>query len=62
MALQGRFLLRLQKALMSATSRMYEDDDDLIQMQRLLMKGRGQTNDLHYPHVGLLMWIFFMVL
>ncbi|MGE5602378.1 MAG: hypothetical protein ACM30E_04980, partial [Nitrososphaerales archaeon] len=47
---------------MNATSRMYEDEDDLIQMQRLLMKGRGQTNDWHYPHVGLLTWNFFLVL
>jgi ribosomal protein S18 acetylase RimI-like enzyme len=33
----------------------------MIQMQNLLMEGRSQTNDWHYPHVGDLNFWFFMV-
>ena len=43
------------------TSRPYETLDDLVQMQSLLMEGRAQTNDWHYPHVGDLTFWFFMV-
>jgi hypothetical protein len=43
------------------TSRPYETEDDLRQMQGLLMEARLRTNDWHYAHVGELMWGFFMV-
>ena len=43
------------------TSRQYESELDLIQMQSLLMEGRSQTNDWHYPHIGDLNFWFFMV-
>lgn len=43
------------------TSRLYESEDDLIQVQNLLMEGRSKTNDWHYPHVGDLNFWFFMV-
>jgi ribosomal protein S18 acetylase RimI-like enzyme len=43
------------------TSRLYETEDDLQQMQGLLMEARSSTNDWHYFHVGELMWEFFMV-
>ena len=45
----------------SWTSRPYEDEDDLREMQRLLMEARARTDDWRYPHVGDLMWFFFMV-
>jgi mycothiol synthase len=45
----------------SLTSRFYETEHDLQQMQGLLMEGRTRTNDWHYFHVGELMWGFFMV-
>ena len=45
----------------SLTSRLYETEQDLEQMQGLLMEGRSRTNDWHYAHVGELMWGFFMV-
>lgn len=44
------------------TSRNYQSDDDFLQMQRLLMEGRAQTNDWHYPHIGDLIFWFFMLL
>ncbi len=31
-------------------------------MQRLIMEGRTETNDWHYPHIGDLVFWFFMVL
>jgi mycothiol synthase len=43
------------------TSRLYESELDLIQMQDLLMEGRAKTNDWHYPHIGDLAFWFFMV-
>ena len=43
-------------------SRPYETEDDLRQMQGLLMEARSRTDDWRYPHVGDLMWWFFMVL
>ena len=43
------------------TSRPYETEHDLRQMQGLLMEARSQTSDWRYAHVGELMWSFFMV-
>ncbi len=43
------------------TSRYYESEHDLRQMQDLLMAARAATDDWRYPHVGELMWNFFMV-
>jgi len=47
------------------TSRSYESEHDLRQMQDLLMAARAATDDApcmaRYPHVGELMWNFFMV-
>jgi ribosomal protein S18 acetylase RimI-like enzyme len=45
----------------SLTSRFYETEHDLLQMQGLLMEARSRTNDWHYWHVGELMFSFFMV-
>jgi ribosomal protein S18 acetylase RimI-like enzyme len=45
----------------SLTSRFYETEHDLQQMQGLLMEARSRTNDWHYWHVGELMFGFFMV-
>ncbi len=45
----------------SITSRLYQTEHDLLDMQRLLMDGRAQTGDWRYPHVGDLGWWFFMV-
>jgi mycothiol synthase len=45
----------------SLTSRLYETEHDLQQMQGMLMEARARTNDWHYFHVGELMWRFFMV-
>jgi mycothiol synthase len=42
-------------------SRLYESENDLLQMQDLLMDGRAQTNDWCYWHIGELLWGFFMV-
>jgi GNAT superfamily N-acetyltransferase len=44
------------------TSRLYETECDLQQMQRLLMEARSRTSDWRYWHVGELMWGYFMVL
>lgn len=44
------------------TSRFYETEHDLQQMQSLLMEARSRTNDWRYWHVGELMWGYFMVL
>ena len=46
----------------SWTSRYYETEDDLRQMQGLLMEARSRTDDWHYAHVGDLNFWFFMVL
>ncbi len=43
------------------TSRYYETEDDLRQMQGLLIEARLRTDDWRYWHVGDLMWWFFMV-
>jgi mycothiol synthase len=43
------------------TSRSYEAEHDLLQMQDLLMEARQRTDDWHYAHVGDLLFQFFMV-
>jgi mycothiol synthase len=43
------------------TSRYYEDEHDLLQMQGMLMEARSQTDDWRYAHVGDLLFWFFMV-
>ena len=45
----------------SLTSRYYESEADLQQMQEMLMEGRSHTDDWHYPHIGDLIFWFFMV-
>jgi mycothiol synthase len=45
----------------SLTSRFYQTEHDLQQMQGLLMEARSRTDDWHYWHVGELMFGFFMV-
>jgi mycothiol synthase len=47
--------------ILSLTSRPYETEGDLLQMQALLMEARLQTGDWNYAHVGDLMFSFFMV-
>ena len=42
----------------SWTSRCYETEHDLQQMQRLLMEARSRADDWHYWHVGDLTWGF----
>jgi mycothiol synthase len=48
-------------ALRSLTSRFYETERDLPQMQGLLMEARSRANDWHYWHVGDLTWGFFVL-
>ncbi len=43
------------------TSRFYETEQDLQQMQDLLMEARLHTGDWRYAHVGDLLFWFFMV-
>jgi hypothetical protein len=43
------------------TSRGYQTENDLQQMLDLLEEGRLCTDDWRYPHVGDLLWGFFMV-
>jgi ribosomal protein S18 acetylase RimI-like enzyme len=45
----------------SLPSRTYETEHDLQRMQDLLMTARAGSGDWRYPHVGDLMWTFFMV-
>ncbi len=45
----------------SWTSRYYESEQDLQQMQDLLMQARAQTDDWRYAHAGDLLFQFFMV-
>jgi ribosomal protein S18 acetylase RimI-like enzyme len=45
----------------SLTSRLYENEHDLQQMQDLLMEARARTNDWRYAHVGEMLFRFFMV-
>jgi ribosomal protein S18 acetylase RimI-like enzyme len=47
--------------LRSWSSRPYESEHDLRQMQYLLMEGRARTDDWRYFHIGELNWVFFMV-
>ena len=37
---------------MMLTSRLYETEHDLQQMQGLLMEGRSRTDDWRYMHIG----------
>ncbi len=43
-------------------SRPYQGESDLREMLEMLVYARRATNDWHYPHVGELLWNFFMVL
>jgi len=43
------------------TSRYYESEHDLRQMQDLLMAARSATDDWRYPHIGVATFRFFMV-
>ena len=43
------------------TSRLYETEQDFIQMRAMLMEARSQTNDWRYAHVGLMQFNFMMV-
>jgi hypothetical protein len=45
----------------SSTSRCYETEQDLQQMQGLLMEARSRTDDWHYGHVGDLTWGIFVL-
>lgn len=45
----------------SVSSRLYENEHDLLQMQEMLMAARALTDDWHYTHVGELIFTFFMV-
>jgi ribosomal protein S18 acetylase RimI-like enzyme len=47
---------------MELTSRFYETERDLRQMQGLLMEARSRTDDWHYMHIGELTFRVFMVL
>jgi ribosomal protein S18 acetylase RimI-like enzyme len=47
---------------MELTSRLYETERDLRQMQGLLMEARSHTDDWHYIHIGELTFHFFMLL
>jgi ribosomal protein S18 acetylase RimI-like enzyme len=42
-------------------TRPYESERDLQEMQGLLMAARARTGDWRYPHVGDLMWTFFIL-
>jgi len=43
------------------TSRYYNDEQDLVQMQSMLMEALSHTNDWRYAHIGDLLFWFFMV-
>jgi ribosomal protein S18 acetylase RimI-like enzyme len=43
------------------SSRLYESEQDLQQMQDLLMGARARSDDWHFWHVGELAWNFFMI-
>jgi mycothiol synthase len=45
----------------SVSSRLYESEHDLLDMQDMLMAARALTGDWHYAHVGELLFTFFMV-
>lgn len=42
-------------------SRLYDSENDLQQMLELVVEARAQTSDWRYPHVGELLFNFFMV-
>ena len=44
------------------TSRHYETERDLQQMQAMLMEARSRTDDWRYPHIGVFTFKFLMVL
>lgn len=44
------------------TSRFYQTEQDFVEMRAMLMAARAQTNDWHYPHVGLMQFNFMMVM
>jgi len=46
----------------SPKSRAYQDEDDLLEMQELIMEGRLRTDDWRYPHIGEMLFTFFMVI
>ena len=46
---------------MKLTSRFYETEQDLQQMQALLMEARARTDDWRYMHIGEFTFRFFMV-
>lgn len=46
---------------MKLTSRFYESEQDLRQMQQLLMEARSRTDDWRYMHIGEFTFRFFMV-
>ena len=48
-------------AVRSLTSRFYETEHDLRQMQGLLIEARSRTDDWRYWHIGDLTWGFFML-
>jgi mycothiol synthase len=49
------------KYMSSVSSRPYRDDSDLKDMLDMLMVGRSNTNDWHYPHIGEFLFNYFMV-
>jgi GNAT superfamily N-acetyltransferase len=49
------------KRFHSLASRPYKSKHDLIQMQEMLIEARLQTDDWRYPHIGDLVFWFFMV-
>ncbi len=43
------------------TSRLYQDETDLLHMLELLIQARSRTSDWRYPHSGELLFNFFMI-
>jgi ribosomal protein S18 acetylase RimI-like enzyme len=43
------------------TSRLYETEQDFLQMRTMLMEARAHTSDWRYAHVGEMQFNFFMV-
>lgn len=48
--------------IFSLSSRLYTSENDLHAILDMLILARSLTNDWHYPHVGELLWNYFMVL
>jgi mycothiol synthase len=61
MVIDPNLILTHTQPFRSLTSRLYETEDDLLQMQALLREARSRTDDWHYPHIGDLIFWFFMV-